>query len=359
MMSKSYNHERDIKNTQLLQNIQRSLPSYMRGFFLYLTATRNLSTLTALGYARDLEVFCYFMTQTNPAVSSPESLTTDMLDSLNMQDISEYLAFLKVYTRDGVQYSNEETGRARKLSALKSFWKWALGAGVLRNNPTALIPSPKSHKKEIVYLEKDEAQTVLHGAITGDSLTEGQRKASQNLALRDVAIIALLLGTGIRVSECVGIDMPNIDFKTDSVLIIRKGGNEERKYFNQAVKGHILDYIQNERIKPKDKADPLFVSREGTRLSVRSVERLIRKYSVSAVPGKKITPHRLRATYGTQLYRASRDIRLTADAMGHRNMNTTCLYVNTGDESEQQAVQITEKIFETTENSEYSNNLNT
>ena len=102
MMSKSYNHERDIKNTQLLQNIQRSLPSYMRGFFLYLTATRNLSTLTALGYARDLEVFCYFMTQTNPAVSSPESLTTDMLDSLNMQDISEYLAFLKVYTRDGV-----------------------------------------------------------------------------------------------------------------------------------------------------------------------------------------------------------------------------------------------------------------
>ena len=317
----------------------------MRGFFLYLTATRNLSTLTALGYARDLEVFCYFMTQTNPAVSSPESLTTDILDSLNMQDISEYLAFLKVYTRDGVQYSNEETGRARKLSALKSFWKWALGAGVLRNNPTALIPSPKSHKKEIVYLEKDEAQTVLHGAITGDSLTEGQRKASQNLALRDVAIIALLLGTGIRVSECVGIDMPNIDFKTDSVLIIRKGGNEERKYFNQAVKGHILDYIQNERIKPKDKADPLFVSREGTRLSVRSVERLIRKYSVSAVPGKKITPHRLRATYGTQLYRASRDIRLTADAMGHRNMNTTCLYVNTGDESEQQAVQITEKIL--------------
>lgn len=344
-MSKRFNQERDINNTRLLKQIQAALPSYMRGFFLYITATRNLSTLTALNYARDLEVFCYFMTQNNPSVSSLKDLTLEILDSLNMQDISEYMEFLKVYMRNGVQYSNSETGRARKLSALKSFWKWAIASGMLNNNPTALIPSPKSHKKEIVYLEKDEAQTMLHGAITGDTLTEGQRKASQNLALRDVAIIALLLGTGIRVSECVGIDLSNIDFKTNSVLIVRKGGNEARKYFNQAVKGHILDYIQNERIEPKDKTDPLFVSREGTRLSVRSVERLIRKYSITAVPGKKITPHRLRATYGTQMYKESRDIRLTADALGHRNMNTTCIYVNTGDESEQQAVQITEKIF--------------
>lgn len=140
-----------------------------------------------------------------------------------------------------------------------------------------------------------------------------------------MAILTLLLGTGIRVSECVGLDINDVDFKNGGIKIRRKGGYEAIVYFGEEVEDALLDYLEERnRIVPcEGHEDALFLSIQNKRMGVRSIEKLVKKYASKVTSLKKITPHKLRSTYGTNLYQETGDIYLVADVLGHKDVNTT------------------------------------
>ena len=143
--------------------------------------------------------------------------------------------------------------------------------------------------------------------------------------VRDTAIITLFLGTGIRISELVGLDNDSFDFEDNSFLVTRKGGNQAILFFSDEVKYALKEYLTEKSNDPKvPKDEPaFFLSMQYKRINVRSVEILVKKYSKLASPLKKITPHKLRSTYGTRLYNETKDIYIVADVLGHRDVNTT------------------------------------
>ena len=156
-------------------------------------------------------------------------------------------------------------------------------------------------------------------------------------------MLTLMLGTGIRVSECVGLDLNDVDFKNNGIKIHRKGGYESIVYFGEEVEKALFDYMQErEKIIPKEgSGNALFLSMQKKRMNVRSVENLVKKYSRLVTSIKNITPHKLRSTYGTALYQESGDIYLVADVLGHKDVNTTRKhYAAQADERRRQAAKM-------------------
>ena len=184
---------------------------------------------------------------------------------------------------------------------------------------------PKLHEKEIIRLDVDEVALLLDEVEQGDKLTDKQKSYHTKTKTRDLALLTLLLGTGIRVSECVGLNISDVDFKNGGIRIYRKGGKEVTVYFGTEVEDALLDYLEErDRIIPEQgHEDALFLSLQRRRMAVRSVENLVKKYARTVAPLKPITPHKLRSTYGTNLYRETGDIYLVADVLGHSDVNTT------------------------------------
>ena len=230
----------------------------------------------------------------------------------------------KVYL-DGKDITNDEKGKKRKISSLRSFYNYFYENEKIRNNPASLVPVPKQHEKEIVRLEPNEVAMLLDQVEDGTNLTKKELEYHKKTRTRDIALLTLLLGTGIRVSECVGIDMQDINFDVNGIKIRRKGGNEAVVYFGEEVETALLDYLEErDHIIPcEGHEEALFLSLQNKRISVRAVENLVKKYASRVTTLKKITPHKLRSTYGTELYRATEDIYLVADVLGHKDVNTT------------------------------------
>lgn len=185
----------------------------------------------------------------------------------------------------------------------------------------------KLSEKEIIRLEADEVASLLdfveHG---GDHLTGQKRAYYEKTKERDLAIITLLLGTGIRVSELVGLNIDDVDFRNNGLHLIRKGRKEMTVYFGNEVADALEQYIEGSRklIIPKEgHEDALFYSMQRRRIGVQAVQNLVKKYAKEVTPLKKITPHKLRSTYGTALYQETDDIYLVAEVLGHSDVNTT------------------------------------
>ena len=225
----------------------------------------------------------------------------------------------------------------RKLSAVRSLFNYLFRYELIKNNPVVLVDMPKLHEKAIIRLEPDETARLLdfieHG---GDELTGQKKVYYEETKERDLAIVTLLLGTGIRVSECVGLDVTDIDFNTNGIRVIRKGGSEMIVYFGDEVEKALKDYINGSRklVNPQEGHEKaLFYSTQRRRIGVKAVENLVKKYSRQVTPLKKITPHKLRSTYGTTLYQETGDIYLVADVLGHKDVNTTRKHYAAQDES--------------------------
>ena len=191
---------------------------------------------------------------------------------------------------------------------------------------------PKLHDKPITRLDTDEVNALLLEAENGNNLSSRQKHYQQIYAKRDTAILTLFLGTGIRVSELVGLNKEDFRFDNNSFLVTRKGGNKSILYFSQEVKTALSEYLEwLEEMKKSNTpfgkkvrmTNAMFVSNHGTRYSVRGIQMLVKKYSQIATPLKHITPHKLRSTFGTALYRETQDIYVVADVLGHSDVNTT------------------------------------
>ncbi|WP_124066443.1 tyrosine-type recombinase/integrase [Clostridium sp. E02] len=324
--SLSYHQQKDIENVKHLRQLVHELPRFCGDFFRGIEP--RTSSRTRIAYAYDLKVFFDFLMKENPVIGkiSMKDIHIDSLDTLRVVDIEEYMEYLKYRFNDKNQeITNNERGIMRKISTLKSFYNYYYRNERLQNNPAALVQLPKLHEKEIIRLDIDEVALLLDEVESGESLTVKQKTYHVKTKLRDLAILTLLLGTGIRVSECIGLDIDDIDFKNGGIRIHRKGGKEVTIYFGTEVEHALLDYLEerNEVIAANGNENALFLSMQKKRISVRSVENLVKKYSKPVTPLKKITPHKLRSTYGTSLYKETGDIYLVADVLGHADVNTT------------------------------------
>ena len=258
----------------------------------------------------------YYLGILNPAVEHVVCET---------KDIEEYLSYLKYYEKNGVEHTNDERGIKRKLASLRSFYRYYFKNDLIKNDPAVKVDMPKIHDKNIIRLDIDEVARLLDEVESGESLTPRQQKYHDRTKTRDLALMTLLLGTGIRVSECVGLDLEDVDMRNNGIKIHRKGGAEVVVYFGEEVREALLAYmVERQKITAEDGSiNALFLSLQNRRISVRSVENLVKKYAKLVTSLKHITPHKLRSTYGTSLYRETGDIYLVADVLGHKDVNTT------------------------------------
>ena len=299
---KTYHEQIYIDNTLRLREILKTLPPFAKDYFRAVEPTT--SARTRISYAYDIRVFFHFLMENNPVYKNYtiEQFEVHDLERLEPVDIEEYQEYLKVYKNDEEKcITNTEKGLARKMSALRSFYGYYFKRQIISKNPTLLVEMPKLHEKAIIRLDTDEIAMLLdyvdHG---GDNLT-GQRKAYfEKTKNRDLAILTLLLGTGIRVSECVGLDLQ----------------------VENALKTYLYT-TRKQTIPLSGHENALFLSTQRKRMGVQAVENMVKKYAREVTPNKKITPHKLRSTYGTALYKETGDIYLVADVLGHKDVNTT------------------------------------
>lgn len=324
----SYHEQTKVALTLKLREILATLPPFSKDFFRAIEPTTTAKT--RLSYAYDLRIFFQFLIEENPRFReyTMKDFKTDNLEQLEALDIEEYMEYLKVYQshEDNKQNTNGERGIKRKLASLRSFYSYYYKREMIHNNPTVLIDMPRIHEKNIVRLDTDEVAMLLdYMEHCGDSLTGQKRAYYEKTKERDLALVTLLLGTGIRVSECVGLDVEDVDFKNNGIRIVRKGGNEMVVYFGDEVERALKNYIEVRKgVTPlAGHEHALFYSTQRKRMGVQAVENLVKKYARQITTTKKITPHKLRSTYGTALYRETGDIYLVADVLGHKDVNTT------------------------------------
>ena len=324
----TYHEQTSRENTRKLREVLDTLPSFCRDYFRAMEP--KTSAKTRISYVYDIRLFFTFLCESNPYFKKKDDITSirlDELEQLNAVDIEEFMEYLKLYEDEaGVTHTNGERGLKRKLASLRSFFNYYFKHEMIKNNPTVIVDMPKLHKQEITRLDYDEVANLLdyveHG---GESMTGMKRTYFEKNRVRNLALFTLLLGTGIRVSECVGLDVEDIDFKNNRIRIIRKGGKEDFVYFGDEVSEAMYNYY-NERKTIETKSGhehAFFLSIQKRRITVQAVEDLVKEAASHVTTVKHITPHKLRSTYGTSLYRETGDIYLVAEVLGHNDVNTT------------------------------------
>ena len=344
----TYQNEKQFIYTERLRAVLKELPEFCVYYFRAMETTSSI--LTRYGYAVDLRGFFQFLVSGAVpccAGKDMQSLTLSDLNKVRAFDIESYMEYISLYKvrqdnilsksdeetdaadntvqKTPVIRANKERAKARKLAAVRSFFKYYYKQQMIDNNVAALVDTPKLHEKAIVRLDVNEVADLLDVVDDGQGLSQRQQGYHEHTKVRDAAILTLFLGTGIRISELVGIDKGDIDFSRNQFVVTRKGGNQEQLSFGNEVRDALLQYLQERN---KIEALPghenaLFLSMQKKRITTRAVENLVKKYAKLSTPTKKITPHKLRSTYGTILYQESGDIYLVADVLGHKDVNTT------------------------------------
>lgn len=333
------------KKKQLENNINdktdviiKQLPYFAEEYFTELQQD-NFSVLTRKQYAYDmLRFFEWLVTDKDSAFKNKKINglpASDIFDKLTKEDIQSYKTYL-METCDTLALS-------RKISCLRSFINYLYRENKIKNalhEHITLPKQPKLNPNESVKntLTAEQVKRILD-AIEDTTGMNGKALGKHNkTVLRDKAIMYVLLGTGIRINELVGLDVNNIDWDNKTLSILRKGNKPDIVYINEEIESTLHDYIDNAReqlfketIRGKDTSlmnnpndEPaLFISLHHKRITARAVETLINQYAIKAGLNIKVTPHTLRRTFGTNVYNATSDIYLAAAALGHSSVETT------------------------------------
>jgi integrase/recombinase XerC len=333
MPDTTYQEQIEQKRMLMIRSMLASLPRSCSDFIRSLLTTTSI--LTRLAYTIDLNTFFTFADRELSiyADQNVSELTDNDIALLKARDIEMYSEYLTLYFKeeesDNTQQRmlrNQAYGVMRKLSSLRSYFNYLFRTERIPANTAALVPLPKIHKKPILLLEPDEMRKLIHAVSTGDQLTPRQKAYHKSTGVRDFAIIMLFLGTGIRVSECIGINREDFDFSSNALLVTRKGGNQVIVYYPEETADAIRAYDEERKeiIPLEGHEHAFFLSLQRRRITQRAVEKMVKKYAEIVVPLKKrISPHKLRSTYATNLYRETQDIYLVAEALGHSDINTT------------------------------------
>ena len=328
-----YRDEVDAKRILQIRQICRNLPQACGDYLRAIAVTA--SSLTRLAYAIDLNTFFQFLHEERVFFAQkPVPLLTDQdLGNVTQSDLTAYTEYLTYYLKSDENHSepervyvNHALAIKRKLCSIRSFYDYLFKNQRIPSNVTELVPLPKVHEKPILRLSKQELEKILATARSGEELSQGQQRFQKITARRDFAILSLFLGTGIRVSECVGINLNDVDLENNAVLVTRKGGNQVVLYFPPEVAEALAEYLEERKETEAlpGHEDALFLSLQRKRITQRAVQNLVKKYAAVAAPLKpRISPHKLRSTYATNLYHETGDIYLVADVLGHTSVDTT------------------------------------
>jgi len=328
-------------NMIAIHNKTNEMLKEMPEFFkVYVNArSKRLAPSTLLSYTYKFKIFLQYLHDDNSyfGLKKIKDVTLEDIALLQHEDILDFVSWLKNHI---IQYKEQKRGTYdveqanitidSYLACLSSVWNYYKRLNKdIHFNPVESIERSKIKEKPIIYLTENEKRDLLQGINNGMGLRGLELVYHDKNKLRDETICRLLLNTGIRVSELVGLDMEHINFDNHYITVTRKGGNIDNVYFSDTVENYLKQYIEvRKEYKPKDDENAVFLNRFGERMGVRGIEKLIKKYTTAILPNKleKITPHKLRSTYATEMYEKTRDIELVRSQLGQNSLGVVLKY---------------------------------
>ncbi len=282
------------------------------GFLHYLEIEKGFSLGTISAYKLDLSGS--FL----PFLSHRKKYN---VKKVTKEDIKAYMDYLTVDKKNSV------VTRARKLAAIKSFFKYMVENEILETNPAAYISSPKIPEKEPEYLTEDECIRFLE--------TIGKR-SKEPVHYRDIAIATLFMHNGLRVSELINLEQNDVDLRNHQIKITRKGNKEQYLHLNEETTKALTDYLIN---RPKFESGIFFIETNGHNLSRRYTYGIIRRYlEMASIEKSKHGPHLLRHTFCTRLHQKGIEPFTIKDLAGHKSLNTTMRYIRIENREEIDAI---------------------
>jgi len=278
---------------------------WIHQFIQYLTLEKNASAHTCRCYRKDLEEFENFLRNSNIKVDPHGQFEIEKVDRF---DIRRYLSFL--------HRKNRKSSIARKLSTLRSFFRYLVREKVISVNPAKGVSTPKVEKPLPTTLTVDEAFRLM----------DCPKREEKERELRDRAILELLYSSGLRVGELVSLNLRDLDLTLGIVKVFGKGRKERIVPVGSKAIEALKAYLENRMSGEPD--TPLFINTRGGRLTARSVDRIIKRYSKSSGIVRKVSPHTLRHTFATHLLDAGADIREIQEMLGHSSLSTTQRYIH-------------------------------
>jgi len=283
----------------------------LKEFLQFIRLNRNASAHTVRAYASDLS---QFLTHVSATLDIPRpKLKPAHLDRLA----------LRGFMADLHQRGLSRASAARKLAAARTFLRYLRREGLLDGNPGAMVPTPKRDIRMPVHLSEGEMDRLVEMPSTDGPLGR-----------RDRAILELFYASGLRLSELAGLDIDAINLSAQMVRTLGKGGRERLVPFNKSTATAIRAYLKDRELlmrsreRGRVKSDPLFVNYRGSRLTVRSVDRLVRRYAVASGARPGVSPHALRHSFATHLLQRGADLRAIQELLGHARLSTTQRYTH-------------------------------
>lgn len=332
-MAIKYKKETGIRYRNLKEHTLTKLPPFCRTYFI---GEIDLVETTAASYAYIYDDFFKYL-KSKKYFNNKEiaSYTLDDLAKLTTSDMEEYFSQLKeLKDEDGEVVKTHETSTVQKYKcALSSLWVFFVEREMLPKNPLKIVKRGKKNRKMPICLSDKEKEKLFASIDTGMGMTEHQKAFSDRISIRDRTIFQILLDTGVRVSELVGMDISDINHEEMFFNVIRKGGNQQKIYFSDETEEILQMYLSiRENFNPPKNEKALFLSSMGTtpgkRLSPRSVQLMTKKYIAASNPElyEVVTPHKMRSTFATDVLVETSDLALVADLLGHASMQTTQIY---------------------------------
>lgn len=287
------------------------------GFLAHTGAERGLSPKTIAAYRHDLGKFAEFAEK-------------EIGKNYGIGDIDQYTikAYMQFLADTGYKRANSAISRGRKLATIKSFFNYLVSEGKVKSNPASQVKMPKVQRKEPSYLTEQEYRRLLRVV---------KNNATRYFKQRDMAIVTMLLGMGLRLSELVGLDIGDVNFDDGSVKVTRKGNQERILPANDEVMICLQRYVKTR--KQASAQDPLFLSKRNQRIDSGSVWHLVKKYLKQAqIEKDKLSPHTLRHTFATTLLKQGENLLTIKELLSHRNLRTTERYLHINGEDLKEAV---------------------
>ena len=333
----NYKKQRDANNLQLAKNIQNNMPAIMVHYLR--NRGTGLSSNTLLSYTNKLYIFSQFMCLELSRFynTEPVELTLNDIASVSSDEIVSFIYWMrserKVKQGDAITTlrPNSDKSINNYLSCINSFYARLVREKKLENNPVVSIDRPSILKSDIViHLKEDEQKRFMNTVEFGTGLDTRPLKFHQKNKCRDTAICQLFLNTGIRVSELVGLDVADVDLNDCSIIVTRKRNKRQEVFFSDVTASYLQDYLSERSViyKPSDEESALFLSRNGTRLGVRSIEKMVKRYIQVSNPAKEdVTPHKLRSTYAMRtLEKSNGNHELVREGLGHETLAIVTTY---------------------------------
>ena len=322
----AYYNEVEEKNLDKIEEQLSHFPEYVREYINSIQFTTT--TKTRIGYLWDLETFFDYVADVKNLPR--EEISTEVLDTLDKHFFDEYLRYLSKYEKNGHVYTNQIPALRRKLTSLKALFHYLFLDNKMKSCEITKVNTPKLRKKEIVYLDDEETNEFLAEVSSPTAKSPHHQKYLETQSVRDKTLTQLLYSTGIRVSECVGLNIQDINLEKCFMKIVRKGNKEATIYLSDEMVDILRIYMEHRKtiIPVAGHEYALFLSSQRKRLTQRSIERIVKKYAVNAIPQKHITPHKLRASYATAMNeKTDGNLLLVSSLLGHESVRTTQAYV--------------------------------